>query len=164
MGIIDFCWGGCYTILSTHAIDPSLTVDAAYAYHSLLVAIPVDFEPISKPIILAPGEKDSLLGEQEIAQLRGIIERKEGVERVRLEYIGGRCIYLLSGGIGVVKRIRTLWMKRRSRVSSCFGGCWSAYKQEILARGQKVQDSRTSPFYICHKGLSAGGNVSQQSR
>lgn len=81
VGTIGFCWGGRYTILSTHATDPSLAVDAAYACHPSLVAIPGDFEPVARPLALALGEKDSLLGEQEIAQIREIMEgKKEGVE------------------------------------------------------------------------------------
>ncbi|CZR50660.1 uncharacterized protein PAC_00534 [Phialocephala subalpina] len=56
VGAIGFFWGGRYAILAAHG-----EVDAAYACHPPLVAIPGDFEPVTKPLSLAVGDKDSLL-------------------------------------------------------------------------------------------------------
>ena len=56
VGAIGFCWGGRYAILAAHG-----EVDAAYACHPSLVAVPGDFEPVTMPLSLAVGDKDSLL-------------------------------------------------------------------------------------------------------
>lgn len=77
VGTIGFCWGGRYAILSTHAKDPSIAVDAAYACHPSLVAIPGDFDGVASPLSLALGDKDSLLGEKEIGQIRELMEKKK---------------------------------------------------------------------------------------
>jgi dienelactone hydrolase len=74
IGTIGFCWGGRYAILTAHG-----EVDAAYAYHPSLVAIPGDFEPVTKPLSLAVGTKDSLLDMDSIGKIRDIMARKTGV-------------------------------------------------------------------------------------
>jgi len=67
IGAIGFCWGGRYAILQAHGRTESADgtsvggVDAAYAVHPSLVAVPGDFEPVTKPLSLALGDKDSLL-------------------------------------------------------------------------------------------------------
>jgi dienelactone hydrolase len=72
VGVIGFCWGGRYAILSAHGknFEPGMGVDAAYACHPSLVAIPGDFDPVTKPLSLALGTKDSLLGPKEIGQIQ----------------------------------------------------------------------------------------------
>jgi dienelactone hydrolase len=80
VGTIGFCWGGRYAILSAHETDPSIAVDAAYACHPSLVAIPADFDPVKRPLSLALGSKDSLLGEKEIGQIKEIMDAKKEVE------------------------------------------------------------------------------------
>lgn len=75
VGVIGFCWGGRYAILATHESDPAKSVDAAYACHPSLVAIPADFEGVKKPTALALGDKDSLLGVKEIGQIKEIFEK-----------------------------------------------------------------------------------------
>lgn len=80
VGTIGFCWGGRYSILAAHGADkPGQGVDAAYACHPSLVAIPGDFEPVKKPLSLALGSKDSLLGEKEIGQIREVMDKKSDV-------------------------------------------------------------------------------------
>ncbi|KAF2014722.1 dienelactone hydrolase family protein-like protein [Aaosphaeria arxii CBS 175.79] len=82
VGVIGFCWGGRYAILAAHATDPAVAVDAAYACHPSLVAIPGDFEPVVKPLSLALGDKDSLLGEKEVQQIQELLQSKrdEGLQ------------------------------------------------------------------------------------
>ncbi|KAF2134287.1 alpha/beta-hydrolase [Dothidotthia symphoricarpi CBS 119687] len=80
VGAIGFCWGGRYAILAAH----SDVVDAAVACHPSLVAIPADFEPVVKPLSLALGDKDSLLGEKEIGQIRELMQKKESVSEVKV--------------------------------------------------------------------------------
>lgn len=74
VGAIGFCWGGRYAILEAHG-----EVDAAYACHPSLVAVPGDFEPVTKPLSLAVGEKDSLLGQDTVGKIQDIIAKKAGV-------------------------------------------------------------------------------------
>jgi len=74
VGAIGFCWGGRYTILAAH--DGPGSVDAAYACHPSLVAIPGDFEPVTKPLSLALGDHDSLLDTKSIGQIQDVLAKK----------------------------------------------------------------------------------------
>ena len=80
VGVIGFCWGGRYAILAAH----SNTVDAAYACHPSLVAIPGDFDPVTQPLSLALGTEDSLLGMKEVEQIKELMEKKKVPSEVKL--------------------------------------------------------------------------------
>lgn len=54
-------------------------VDAAVACHPSLVAIPDDFDPISKPISIAVGDQDGLLPDSENEKIRDIFKKKTDV-------------------------------------------------------------------------------------
>jgi dienelactone hydrolase len=56
--------GGRYAILAAHG-----EVDAAYACHPSLVAVPGDFEAVSKPLSLAVGDQDSLLDKDTVGKI-----------------------------------------------------------------------------------------------
>lgn len=71
VGAIGFCWGGRYAILAAHG-----EVDAAYACHPSLVAVPGDFEDVKKPLSLAVGDKDSLLDNNTVGQIQDLIAKK----------------------------------------------------------------------------------------
>jgi dienelactone hydrolase len=71
IGAIGFCYGGRYAILAAHD-----KVDAAVACHPSLVSIPADFDPVSKPLSLAVGTKDSLLDEASNDQIKEILDKK----------------------------------------------------------------------------------------
>jgi len=79
VGVIGFCWGGRYAILAAHEVEPGHSVDAAYACHPSLVAIPGDFDPVARPLSMALGTKDSLLGEKEIGQIQELMAKKSDV-------------------------------------------------------------------------------------
>ena len=80
VGVIGFCWGGRYAILAAHGGDkPGMGVDAAYACHPSLVAIPGDFDPVAKSLSLALGTKDSLLDEKQIGQIQDVLAKKTDV-------------------------------------------------------------------------------------
>ncbi|RDW68525.1 hypothetical protein BP5796_09182 [Coleophoma crateriformis] len=74
IGTIGFCWGGRYSILCAHG-----KVDAAYACHPSLVAVPADFEGVSKPLSLAMGDKDSLLDQKTVGQIQDAMAQKTEV-------------------------------------------------------------------------------------
>ena len=71
VGAIGFCWGGRYAILAAHGI-----VDAAYACHPSLVAVPGDFDGVSKPLSLAVGDSDSLLDKGTVGQIQDVMAKK----------------------------------------------------------------------------------------
>jgi len=81
VGAIGFCWGGRYAILQAHGKKEGSVggVDAAYACHPSLVAIPGDFEPVSKPLSLALGDKDSLLDEKSRDRIQDVLAKKTDV-------------------------------------------------------------------------------------
>ncbi len=74
VGAIGFCWGGRYAILAAHGV-----VDAAYACHPSLVSVPGDFEPVTKPLSLAVGEKDSLLDKDNVGKIQDLMAKKTDV-------------------------------------------------------------------------------------
>jgi len=80
IGTIGFCWGGRYSIMQAHARKEGQIggVDAAYACHPSLLAIPSDITPVAKPTSLAVGDKDSLLDMKSVDQIREELE-KSGV-------------------------------------------------------------------------------------
>ena len=85
IGAIGFCWGGRYAILEAHGPTKNADgssiggVDAAYACHPSLVSIPADFDPVTKPLSLALGTKDSLLDEKSIGQIQDVMAKKTDV-------------------------------------------------------------------------------------
>jgi len=112
-------------------------VDAAFACHPSLVAIPGDFDPVTKPLSLALGTKDSLLDEKQSKQIQESMSKKTDVEseikvcrvshpRLCSEYrltAGSRSMKIKSTGslyeaIGAVRRTRKPWTTQGSRASA----------------------------------------------
>jgi dienelactone hydrolase len=81
VGAIGFCWGGRYAILQAHGKKEGSVggVDAAYACHPSLVAIPGYFEPVTMPLSLALGDKDSLLDQKSIGQIQDVLAEKTDI-------------------------------------------------------------------------------------
>ena len=83
VGAIGFCWGGRYAIMQTHLPRPGDGnvggVDAAYACHPSLLAIPGDFENVKKPLSIAVGTKDSLLDQKSNEQIKELLDGKTEV-------------------------------------------------------------------------------------
>jgi len=85
IGAIGFCWGGRYAILQAHKQELSGSgssvggVDAVFACHPSLVAIPGDFDPVTKPLSLALGTKDSLLDMKSVGQIQDVLAKKTDV-------------------------------------------------------------------------------------
>lgn len=94
VGVVGFCWGGRYAILAAQKSAQQgggRGVDAAYAAHPSLCAIPGDFEDVCVPLSVALGGEDSYLGESEIAKVREVMGRKkreEGLEGEVVVYEG----------------------------------------------------------------------------
>ena len=85
IGAIGFCWGGRYAILQAHGQAKGGEgssvggVDVAYACHPSLVAIPDDFEGVSRPLSLALGTKDSLLDVASVGRIQDVLAKKTEV-------------------------------------------------------------------------------------
>lgn len=82
IGAVGFCWGGRYAILQAHGKTEGSVggVDAAFAAHPSLVAVPGDFDPVSKPLSLAFGTKDSLVDEGTRGKILDLMSTKTEVE------------------------------------------------------------------------------------
>lgn len=98
IGAIGFCWGGRYAILEAHGrtMDGSGSsvggVDAAYACHPSLVAIPGDFDPVTKPLSFALGTKDSLLDVGSIGKIQDCMAKKTEVpHEIRVRSFSAPC-------------------------------------------------------------------------
>jgi dienelactone hydrolase len=74
IGAIGFCWGGRLAILAGNG-----TVDAVVACHPSGIAVPGDFENVTKPFSLAVGSKDTLLDEKTVGNIQDHIAKKTGV-------------------------------------------------------------------------------------
>lgn len=103
VGVVGFCWGGRYAILAAQEPFSGTAgkgVDAAYAAHPSLCAIPGDFEAVSVPLSVALGEKDSYLGMGEVRRIEEVMGRKrgKGVEGEVVVYEGQVHGFALRGG------------------------------------------------------------------
>ena len=88
VGVVGFCWGGRYALLAGHkdfSSGEGKGVDAVYAVHPSLVAIPSDFDPIGVPTSFAVGDSDSLLGMKEVDQIKEIMQKKKTEEGLESE-------------------------------------------------------------------------------
>lgn len=54
-------------------------VDAAYACHPSLVAVPGDFEDIAKPLSLAVGGEDSMLDSATVGKIQDLIAKNTDI-------------------------------------------------------------------------------------
>ncbi len=90
VGAVGFCWGGRYAILQAHGPDVVTPgkiggVDVAFAAHPSLVAVPGDFDPVSRPLSLAIGMRDSLMDEGTRGKIVDLMaKKKEVAHEIRL--------------------------------------------------------------------------------
>lgn len=87
VGVVGFCWGGRYAILAANkpfSGTEGKGVDAAFACHPSLVAIPADFEELAVPVAYALGDKDSLLGPEQIEQIKEVMGKKDVQSEVKV--------------------------------------------------------------------------------
>ena len=88
VGVIGFCWGGRYAILAGKkplSGAEGKGVDAVYACHPSLLAIPADFEELCVPTAFALGGADSLLGMKEVDQIKELMQEKKSKEGLQSE-------------------------------------------------------------------------------
>lgn len=66
------------------------SVDAAYACHPGLVAVPADFEDVRRPLSLAVGDQDSLLDMGQVARIQDVLRAREGEVPCEVRVYGGQ--------------------------------------------------------------------------
>lgn len=71
-------------------------VDAAYACHPSMISIPGDFDPVTKPLSIALGSKDSLTDASSAGKIKEVLEAKENVPHEIQVWFLGRIRRLLS--------------------------------------------------------------------
>ncbi|KAL9126459.1 MAG: hypothetical protein Q9217_004497 [Psora testacea] len=82
VGAVGFCWGGRYAILEARGQKKDGSgsdvggVDAAVAFHPSLVTVPGDFDPVSVPLSLGVGTKDSALDQKTVGQIQDVMAKK----------------------------------------------------------------------------------------
>lgn len=93
VGAIGLCWGGRYAVLQARGENEGsiVSVNAAYACHPSLVAIPGDFGPVTKPLSLALGDKDSLLDEKIVGQIQDVLAKKTNHTKLGYEVGSSAC-------------------------------------------------------------------------
>lgn len=93
VGAIGFCWGDRHAILLDHGPSPdeakigSEGVDAAVVCHPSGVSIPDDLEPVTKPLSIALGSKDSLVDMSSAGTIKDILDAKKEVPHQIQVYI-----------------------------------------------------------------------------
>ncbi|KZS96363.1 putative cytoplasm protein [Sistotremastrum niveocremeum HHB9708] len=96
LGAVGFCWGGRYAILLAHA---GSQVDAAVAHHPSFLGLPDDVEPVAKPLAVTVGDKDSMLDQKGVAQLKEILTSKAGVPSEVTVYPGAHHGFTVRGDL-----------------------------------------------------------------
>ncbi|OBT53763.1 hypothetical protein VE04_05044 [Pseudogymnoascus sp. 24MN13] len=82
LGSAGYCWGGKYTI---HLCQEDGMVDAGFAAHPSKVAFPQDWEKVAKPLAVAIGDVDMVIGIEDVRKIEGLLEgRKELESEVRV--------------------------------------------------------------------------------
>ncbi|KAL8714538.1 MAG: hypothetical protein Q9220_001486 [cf. Caloplaca sp. 1 TL-2023] len=89
VGCVGFCWGGRYAILQSRgpSQEPGEVggADAVFTAHPSLLAVPKDFEGVSRPLSVALGTEDGLVDEGTRKGISEVMEGKKKEEGVESE-------------------------------------------------------------------------------
>jgi dienelactone hydrolase len=66
-------WGARYAALFTHS-NQEVQIDAAVAYHPTGLSVPSEIEPISKPVKIIVGDKDSMMSVSQTEEVKDIFD------------------------------------------------------------------------------------------
>ncbi|KAL4784830.1 dienelactone hydrolase [Aspergillus varians] len=98
IGAAGFCWGGKHTVILAHGASTTVNgtrknlIDVGFIGHPSMLAIPGDIEKITVPVSFALGELDSNLKEQQIKDVKKVMEEKEGEVKVYVAAGHGFCV------------------------------------------------------------------------
>ncbi|KAF3937632.1 hypothetical protein ABW19_dt0207501 [Dactylella cylindrospora] len=77
LGVVGFCWGGRHAILQARE---GTGINAAAALHPSLTA-PADFEPVSVPLYLGLGDRDSVVPKSAVDAIIDVMEKKTDLDK-----------------------------------------------------------------------------------
>ncbi|KFY14255.1 hypothetical protein V492_02740 [Pseudogymnoascus sp. VKM F-4246] len=87
LGSTGYCWGGKYTI---HLCQEEGMVDAGFAAHPSKMAFPEDWNKIVKPLAVAIGDVDMVIGIEDVKRIEGVLREKKDVETEVRVYEGAK--------------------------------------------------------------------------
>lgn len=82
IGAAGFCWGGKHVITlasGTMSTTGKPLVDAVFTAHPSGLAIPQDLEAVKRPVSVAIGDEDFVVGMEDVAKIKAVLEKKEDV-------------------------------------------------------------------------------------
>lgn len=87
LGSAGYCWGGKYTI---HLCQEDGIVDAGFAAHPSKMAFPDDWEKVVKPLAVAIGDVDMVIGIEGVKKIKELLEGRKDVESEVRVYEGAK--------------------------------------------------------------------------
>ena len=101
VGTAGFCWGGKYVALVCHdaekASNGQSLVDAGFAAHPSMLALPDDIEAVQKPLSIANGSRDMALTGPGMEQVKAIFAEKEQGKFELVVYEGAKHGFAVRG-------------------------------------------------------------------
>ena len=86
LGSAGYCWGGKYTI---HLCQEGL-VDVGFAAHPSKMAFPEDWDKVARPLAVAIGDVDMVIGIEDVRRIEGLLGEKKDVESEVRVYEGAK--------------------------------------------------------------------------
>ncbi|KAL4887972.1 Alpha/Beta hydrolase protein [Aspergillus ambiguus] len=88
IGAAGFCWGGKHTVFLAHGaeVDGKPLINAGFTGHPSMLEIPQDIEKIKIPVSFAMGEHDSAVKPPQVAQIKTILDGKDGLGELKVYY------------------------------------------------------------------------------
>ncbi|KAG5749691.1 hypothetical protein H9Q70_007636 [Fusarium xylarioides] len=83
VGIAGFCWGGLHTVRLTHNMAETKTAsgralaDAFFTAHPSSVDVALDIGNVARPLSIAIGDDDAVMGMKQVRQAESILEGKD---------------------------------------------------------------------------------------
>ncbi|RPB12190.1 esterase/lipase [Morchella conica CCBAS932] len=108
--VSGFCWGGRYAcllaqrekwLLSDRTYREGGLVDAVFAAHPSLLAIPKDIELIAKPVSFAMAEEDERLPMKDVEKIIEILGKQKMFKSEVVTYDGAKHGFALRGNIEI---------------------------------------------------------------
>lgn len=91
-----FCWGGLHAITlvqdrdDTKMADGRPLIDVAFTAHPSAVTMPTDIEKVVRPLSIAVGDEDAVMGIAQVKQAETILDGKSNVDSEVVIYPGAR--------------------------------------------------------------------------
>lgn len=96
VGIAGFCWGGLHTIKLSHDNPETRTkdgrplADAFFTAHPSNVGLPQDITNVARPLAIAIGDDDAVMGIKQVREAEQILKGKSEVDTEVVVYPGAK--------------------------------------------------------------------------